>query len=195
MPESYAATTALIVVDMQNDFTDPAGSLYITGADDLVPVINTEIESATAAGAPVFYTQDWHPRETPHFADFGGLWPVHCVHDTWGAEMFPALTVTGELVHKGTGAEDGYSGFSGNDLASGNSARTALADHLTTAGVQALVVVGVAGDFCVKATALDARALGYPVRLPLSCTGFANLADGDDERAIAELRDAGVSVS
>lgn len=194
MTETYGPETALIVVDVQNDFTDPSGSLYVDGGETIVPLVNTEIAAALSAGASVFYTQDWHPRQTPHFAEFGGIWPVHCVQNTWGAELFPALTVNGPRVLKGTGPEDGYSGFSGQDLSSGETATTELAEQLRDEGVRELVVVGLAGDFCVKATALDGRKLGFPVRMPLALTRFVNLAEGDDERAIAELREADVTV-
>ena len=92
----YDARTALIVVDVQNDFADPKGSLYVSEGERVVPLINDEIERATEAGALVVYTQDWHPESTPHFAKDGGIWPVHCVRDTWGAELHPDLRVTGE---------------------------------------------------------------------------------------------------
>ena len=82
---------ALIVVDVQNDFADPKGSLYVKGGEMVVPVINEQVEAARAAGALVVYTQDWHPTSTPHFQKDGGIWPVHCVKETWGAELHPDL--------------------------------------------------------------------------------------------------------
>ena len=94
----YDPTTALIIVDVQNDFADPSGSLSVKGGTEVNPVINAEIEAALTAGAVVFYTQDWHPRSTPHFEKDGGLWPVHCVAGTWGAELHPDLRVEGPLV-------------------------------------------------------------------------------------------------
>ena len=97
----YDAGTALIVVDVQNDFTDPDGSLYVPGGEAVVPVVNAEIDTATAAGARVVYTQDWHPSSTPHFAKAGGSWPVHCVAGTAGAELYPQLRVVGPIVRKG----------------------------------------------------------------------------------------------
>src|SRR6478752_10144121 len=103
---------ALIVVDMQHDFADPAGSLYVRGAEEIVAPITAAIGDARAAGRLVVYTQDWHPTETPHFAAFGGLWPVHCVIDSAGAQFLPDLPVEGPVVRKGSGPEDGYSGFS-----------------------------------------------------------------------------------
>jgi nicotinamidase/pyrazinamidase len=190
----YDERTALIVVDVQNDFADPKGGLYVSGGEDIVPVVNDEIAAATAAGAPVFYTQDWHPPTTPHFLKDGGVWPVHCVRDTWGAELHPALRVEGPVVRKGTEGEDGYSGFSVRDPVSGAESATRLGALLDRAEVSRTVVVGLAGDVCVKATALDARRLGYDVTVPLRATRFVELVAGDGERAVTELRDAGVAV-
>src|SRR4051812_20926017 len=76
---SYDPTTALLVVDVQNDFADPNGSLYVRGGEQTLPFINSEIGRAQRAGARVFHTQDWHPESTPHFQKDGGIWPVHCV--------------------------------------------------------------------------------------------------------------------
>lgn len=192
---SYDPETALIVVDVQNDFADPAGGLYVTGGEEVVAVINADIAAAQSAGAPVFYTQDWHPPSTPHFAKDGGVWPVHCVQDTWGAALHPGLRVVGELVRKGSGGEDGYSGFSVRDPVSGEESATRLGSLLHEAGVRRIVVTGLAGDVCVKATALDGLRLGYAVAVPLAATRFVNLNAGDDQRAIAELRQAGADVT
>ncbi|HEV8651784.1 MAG TPA: isochorismatase family protein [Actinomycetes bacterium] len=91
----YDRSTALVVVDMQNDFADPKGSLYVRGGERVVPLVNREIERALAAGALVVYTQDWHPAQTPHFQSSGGVWPEHGVQGTWGAELQPDLQVAG----------------------------------------------------------------------------------------------------
>ncbi|MDQ6650482.1 MAG: isochorismatase family protein [Actinomycetota bacterium] len=190
----YDASTALVVVDVQNDFADPDGGLYVAGGEAVVPVVNAEIAAAKAGGAAVFYTQDWHPAQTPHFEDDGGVWPVHCVQGSWGAELVPGLTVDGPVVRKGSGGEDGYSGFSARDPVSGLESATALGSLLAAAGIRRLVVTGLAGDVCVKATALDGRRLGYEVTVPLATTRFVLLAVGDDERAVEELRAAGVAV-
>ena len=190
----YHRHSALVVVDVQNDFTDPEGSLYVRSAEDIVAAINTEVDQALAAEAVVIYTQDWHPDATPHFVTGGGIWPVHCVRDSWGAEFYPGLTVNGTVVKKGTGDEDGYSGFSGHDLSSGGVSETELNSILTERGVNNLVVVGVAGDYCVKATALDAVALGYEVSVPLATTRFVELAAGDTQAAIEAMREAGINV-
>src|SRR5947209_8017381 len=99
----YRPRVALIVVDVQNDFADPTGSLSVAGGADVIPVINAEIALARTNGALVVCTQDWHPLHTPHFAKDGGIWPDHCVRDTWGAELHPALDAPEDspIVRKG----------------------------------------------------------------------------------------------
>lgn len=196
MPQDYTPTTALVVVDVQNDFADPDGGLYVQGGEQVVPVVNAEVAAARQAGAPVLYTQDWHPPSTPHFAKDGGTWPVHCVRDTWGAELHPDLEVAPDapVVRKGVDGGDGYSGFSVRDPVSGQEQATELGRLLSEAGAQRLVVTGLAGDVCVKATALDGVRLGYAVLVPVEATRFVELEDGDAERALEELRAAGVEV-
>ncbi len=191
---SYTARTALLVVDVQNDFADPAGSLSVRGGLDVVQAANAQIAAARAAGAPVFYTQDWHPADTPHFAKDGGTWPVHCVQGTWGAQLHPELTVSGEVVRKGEHGEDGYSGFSMRNPISGEVVPTRLARLLRDAGVDGLVVVGLATDYCVRATALDGRGQGWPVTVPWSAVAAVDVSPGDGERTRDELRAAGVTV-
>ena len=188
----YDSETALIVVDMQNDFADPDGSLYVAGGEEVVPVVNREIEAALEAGAFVVYTQDWHPESTPHFARDGGVWPVHCVAGTWGAGLHPELRVEGPAVRKGTGGEDGYSGFSVRDPESGEESGTGLAEMLAERGVERVVVVGLALDYCVKATALDAAGGGWQTTVLEAATRAVNLEAEDDERAVTELVTAGV---
>ena len=190
---SYDPTVALIVVDVQNDFADSAGGLYVSEGEAVVPLINNEIELAADAGATVVYTQDWHPQSTPHFEKDGGIWPVHCVQDTWGAQLHPELTVDGPVVRKGTGGEDGYSGFSMRDPLTGQTVPTQL-QSLLNPDVRRIVVAGLAGDYCVKETALDGVRLGYDVQVPLALTRFVNLAAGDDDRAVAEMAAAGASI-
>ena len=193
MPE-YDPSTALVVVDVQNDFADPDGSLSVRGGDATVPAINGEIETARAAGAPVFYTQDWHPPDTPHFAKDGGTWPVHCVRDTWGAELHPDLEVVGPVVRKGSNGEDGYSGFTMRDPVTGETTPTELDAWLRERAVRRVVVVGLATDYCVKATALDARSRGYETAVLAEAVRAVDLHPGDGDRALEEMRNAGVSV-
>jgi nicotinamidase/pyrazinamidase len=191
----YEPGTALVVVDVQNDFADPAGSLAVSGGPEVVAAANAEIEAATAAGAPVVYTQDWHPPDTPHFAKDGGTWPVHCVQDSWGAELHPQLVVRGEIVRKGEHGEDGYSGFTMRDPVSGETVPTRLAELLRARGAERLVVLGLATDYCVRATALEGREHGWPVTVPWRAVRAVDLQPGDGERTREELRAAGVDVA
>jgi nicotinamidase/pyrazinamidase len=194
--DRYDATTALVVVDVQNDFADPEGGLYVQDGELVVPVVNRAIADALAAGATVVFTQDWHPASTPHFQKDGGVWPVHCVAGTWGAELHPDLRVPdgAPVVRKGVDGEDGYSGFSVRDPESGEESATELGSILEAAGVRRLVVTGLAGDVCVAATAHDGVRLGFEVTVPLAATRMVELEPGDGDRAIAGLRDAGIEV-
>lgn len=190
----YDPTTALLVIDVQNDFADPSGSLYVRGGEAVVAFVNGQIEAALAAGAPVFYTQDWHPPSTPHFAKDGGIWPVHCVAETWGAQLHPDLLVKGTVVRKGTHGEDGYSGFSMRDPSSGEMVVTEMEALLHGAGVEALVIAGLATDYCVLATALDARSRDYPTSVLAAGIRAVDLSRGDGDRAVGQMRHAGVDV-
>ena len=184
--------TALIVVDMQNDFADPKGSLSVAGGADTIPVVNAAAWAAIRAGAFVVYTQDWHPEHTPHFAQDGGIWPVHCVGGAWGS-AFPAdLEVVGPSVHKGANGEDGYSGFTMRDPTTSAEIPTELDALLRVRSIERVVVCGLATDYCVKATALDAVRLGYGTTTLLDGIAAVDLAPGDGDRALEELRAAGV---
>jgi nicotinamidase/pyrazinamidase len=190
----YDKQAALIVVDMQNDFADPEGGLYVSGGEQILTAVNIEVTAAQNGRATVVYTQDWHPESTPHFQKDGGIWPVHCVAGTWGGDLHPELLVHGPVVRKGTSGEDGYSGFSVRDPVTGMGGPTQL-HSLLPPDVQRLVIIGLAGDYCVKETALDGLRLGYSVQMPLALTRFVNLQPGDDQRTIDELREAGVAVA
>jgi nicotinamidase/pyrazinamidase len=194
--QRYQPTTALIVVDVQNDFADPAGSLSVKGGDAIVPTINDEIAMATSAGALVVATQDWHPESTPHFAKDGGIWPVHCVGDTWGSELHPDLAIPDDAprIHKGANGEDGYSGFTMRDPTSGEEIPTELDGLLRKRGITDVVVVGLATDYCVSATALDAARLGYTAGTLTDAIAAVDLQPGDGDRALGAMRDAGVAM-
>jgi len=189
----YDPRIALLVVDVQNDFADPNGSLYVKGGEDVVPIANDQIARARDAGALVVYSQDWHPESTPHFAKDGGVWPVHCVGGTWGAEFHPDLDVAEDAVvlRKGTGGEDGYSVFTVRDPETGEQAPTALGRTLREHGIERLVIAGLATDYCVKDTALDARRLHFPVQVLTAAIRAVNLEEDDGARAEHEMRDAG----
>ena len=190
----YDAATALIVVDVQNDFADPAGSLSVARAGRILPRINDEVGAARAAGGTVVYTQDWHPESTPHFAKDGGIWPVHCLADTWGAELHPDLRVEGEVIRKGSNGEDGYSGFTMRDAVSGAMIPTPLESLLRERGVSRVVICGLATDYCVNATALDARRLGFETKVLMNAVAAVNLQPGDGERALTAMADAGAEL-
>ena len=168
----------------------------MAGGDAIIPTVNGEVRRAVDAGATVVATQDWHPESTLHFAKDGGVWPVHCVADTWGAQLHPALVLpeATTVVCKGTTGEDGYSGFTMRDPMSGQEIPTALDAVLRDVGIRRVVVVGLATDYCVKATALDAVRLGYETSLFIDAVAAVDLAPGDGERALAEMREAGVEL-
>jgi nicotinamidase/pyrazinamidase len=160
----------------------------------VVGPIDALVTSALAEGASVLYTQDWHPRVTPHFASSGGVWPDHCVQGTWGAELHPGLRVRGPVVRKGSNGEDGYSGFTMRDPVSGETRPTQLDRLLRERGIERVVVTGLATDYCVKGTALDAVALGYATSLSRALVAAVDLASGDGEAALAEMAAAGVVI-
>jgi nicotinamidase/pyrazinamidase len=191
---TYGPNVALIVTDVQNDFADPAGSLSVRGGEEIVPFVNGHILRAADAGALVVYTQDWHPPSTPHFEKDGGIWPVHCVQGSWGAAFHPDLDVGGDVVRKGTGGEDGYSGFSVRDPRTGDRGPTALESLLRQHGVEDVVIVGIATDYCVKETALDAVRLGFGATVLLEGIRAVDLRPGDGDRAVEEMRRVGARV-
>jgi nicotinamidase/pyrazinamidase len=191
----YDNKTALIVVDVQNDFADPRGNLHVPGGASIIPTINHEIQRARSAGATVVYTQDWHPESTPHFEKDGGIWPVHCVKETWGAELHSSLAVDGEVVRKGSQGEDGYSGFTERDPVSGDEKPTALEQTLRSEGIGKAVVVGLATDYCVKATALDALERGFDVTVMSEAVRAVNREPNDGADALDEIEGAGGHVS
>ena len=188
--------TALVVVDVQNDFADPSGSLSVAGGEAVVPRVNDAIVAAMEAGALVVATQDWHPEVTPHFAKDGGIWPVHCVRGTWGAELHATLVLPGDAlrVRKGTSGEDGYSGFTVRDPRTGEEAATELEARLREREIERLVICGLATDYCVKATALDGARLGFEVEVLADAVAAVDLIPDDGVRALAEMEEAGVRI-
>ncbi len=197
MAHTYDENTALIVVDTQNDFADPDGSLYVEGGQKAVTAINEEIAAARDAGALVVYTQDTHPESTPHFEKDGGIWPVHGVEGTWGWEFHPDLVVdeAAPVIRKGTEGGDGYSGFSVRDPESGDEHATELDRILRDHDVEKVIVVGLAQDYCVKETTVDAATKGYDTTMLSHATRAVNMEPGDDEQAAEEMREAGATVT
>lgn len=181
---------ALIVVDVQNDFC-PGGALGVEGGDKIVPILNGYINRFAAAGLPIVVTRDWHPRQTSHFKDYGGVWPLHCVQNTPGAEFHRELKLPPNsiLVSKGLGAdEDAYSAFQAAD-----DAGAPLAKLLRGLGVGRIFVGGLATDYCVKHTALDGLREGFAVVVLGDAIRGVDLQPDDSARALGEMRAAGVS--
>ncbi|MBI3649064.1 MAG: isochorismatase family protein [Actinobacteria bacterium] len=192
---THAAGTGLVVVDVQNDFADPEGSLYVRGGEMVVAFLNREVTRALNYGATIVYTQDWHPETTPHFQKDGGIWPVHCVRHTWGAAFHPGLTVSGETVRKGADGKDGYSGFSVRDPGSGDVSATRLEALLRENGVERLVICGLATDYCVVETVMDALRLNFPTTVLEEGIRAVDLRPGDGDRAITRMREGGAQIA
>ena len=194
MGMEFTADTALLVIDVQNDFADPGGSLYVSGGETVIPFINAQIASAVAGGATVVYSQDWHPESTPHFAKDGGIWPVHCVAGTPGADFHPDLDVIEDaiFIKTGVGGEDGYSAFNVRDPVTGMESPTGLEQELES--VTTAVVLGLALDYCVKETALDAARIFEQTAVLADGTRAVDLQPGDGARAVVALVEAGVEV-
>jgi len=192
----YDGRSALLVVDVQNDFADPEGALFVAGAGEAIVRINTEIGRAHDAGALIVYTQDWHPEHTPHFAPDGGTWPAHCVAGTWGAILHGDLDEidSAPRIRKGAGGEDGYSAFSVRDPQSGEVSATELHALLQARGVEHIVVVGLATDYCVLQTVLDARRLDLDATVIEDAIRPVELQEGDGARALAAMREAGAHI-
>lgn len=194
--DRYDEATALIVVDTQNDFADPNGSLFVKDGNRILDFVNGEIAQAREAGCLIVFTQDWHPPDTPHFQKDGGIWPVHCVGGTWGAEFVEGLDVRDEdhKVRKGVGGEDGYSGFTVQDPKTEEKQSTELESLLRSEGIQKAIVVGLATDYCVRATAIDSAKKGFDTIVLSEGIRSVDLEAGDGERAMDEMRAAGALV-
>jgi nicotinamidase/pyrazinamidase len=186
---------ALLIVDLQVDFGDPSGSLFVAGAPAALPHVLRLIERARAHGELVVWSQDWHPESTPHFAPQGGSWPVHCVAGSPGAELLPEAVLAqreGDVViRKGVAGEDGYSAFSVRNPLTGEVRPTELAALLHSAGVTLITICGLATDWCVKATALDALTSGFTVEVVVAATAGVELQAGESAAALAEIAAAG----
>lgn len=183
---SESKKKALIVVDVQNDFC-PGGSLAVAHGDEVVAPLNRLMKEFLDRGEPVYQTRDWHPAQTKHFAVYGGTWPVHCVQATTGAEFHadllddPRITI----ISKGTDeSADGYSGFDG----------TGLGELLRDQGVNEVWVGGLATDYCVKQTVLDAVRQGFRVKALADAIRPVNVKPDDGREAVEEMRQAGAEI-
>ena len=177
---------ALIVVDVQNDFC-PGGSLAVANGDEVIAPLNKLMKAFLDRGQPVFKTRDWHPATAKHFAAYGGVWPVHCVQRTRGAEFHPELFDDPRIAIISKGIDesaDGYSGFDG----------TNLAQILREQGIEEVWVGGLATDYCVKHTVLDAIQQGFEIKALADAMRAVNVNPNDGAEAIAEMRAAGAEV-
>ena len=174
---------ALLIVDIQKDFC-PGGSLAVADGDSVVTPANRMIEAFSRKSLPIIFTRDWHPSDHCSFTDFGGTWPPHCVAGTSGADFHEKLTIPdgSRIVSKAdSSASDAYSGFEGTELDS----------ILKGMGVTDLVVAGLATDYCVKNTVMDALRLGYSASIALDGIKAVDVAPGDGEAAIADMLSSG----
>lgn len=196
--------TALILVDIQNDFC-PGGNLAVKGGDDIIPLVNKIMDKYDIIVA----TQDWHPKSHKSFASnnegkqigelstLNGLpqvmWPDHCIQNTEGAKIHKDLDMskTIKIFQKGTNPEiDSYSGFFDNDKKSS----TGMSEWLKEQGVDSVHIVGLALDYCVKATAEDAKKLGFKTSVIIEATRAVNISPDDGEKAIKSLKELGVAI-
>jgi nicotinamidase/pyrazinamidase len=176
----------LLVVDVQNDFC-PGGALAVKGGDKVVPRLNKTIAAFTRAGLPIFFTRDWHPPNHISFRDQGGIWPPHCIQGTIGANFHQNLVVPREaiIISKGDKPSiEAYSGFQGTDLER----------HLKNAGVVEIFLGGLATDYCVKESCLDALQAGFDVNVLRDCVMAVNVKPGDGTRALKQMRGAGAKI-
>jgi nicotinamidase/pyrazinamidase len=176
---------ALLVVDVQNDFC-PGGTLAVAHGDEVVAPLNKLIDEFLERGAPIYKSRDWHPPTTKHFKAHGGTWPVHCVQNTKGAEFHPGLRDDPriEVISKGLGDTDCYSAFDETDLAA----------QLHAQNVEEIVIGGLATDYCVKNTVLDALKNGFKVKALKNAMRAVDLQPGDGDRAVEEMRAAGADI-
>ena len=175
---------ALLIVDVQNDFC-PGGALAVSGGDKVVPPLNHYIEIFEKNKWPIFASRDWHPKVTGHFQKYGGLWPVHCVQKTKGAEFHPELKLPAKVMVLSKGMDpgkDSYSAFQAVD----SSGKTFL-KLLKELGVKELYVGGLATDYCVKSSVLDARKNSFHVKLLIDAVRGVNLKAHDSERAMSDM--------
>jgi len=182
---------ALILVDVQNDFC-PGGSLAVPNGDEVVWPLNEMIAYALKNDWLIIASRDWHPAVTKHFKDYGGIWPIHCVQNTHGAEFHRNLLISSDtIISKATQAdEDGYSAFEGKTKDGKN-----LADFLEEYKVDEIYIGGLATDYCVKASALDAVKNGFKTKLLLDACRAVNINPDDGDKAIEEMRKASVVIS
>ncbi len=175
---------ALLIVDVQNDFC-PGGTLAVPEGDKIVPILNKYIKIFSKNKLPIFSSRDWHPKETKHFKDFGGLWPEHCIQNSKGASFHHDLKLPKETVILSKGMdpeEDSYSAFQAVD-----NHGTKFLNLLKILGITELFIGGLATDYCVKYSVLDALKLGFKVQLLMDAIQGVNIKPTDSRYAIEEM--------
>ncbi len=185
---SLRSSKALLVVDVQNDFC-PGGALGIHGGDRIISILNRYIKYFEKQNLPIFVTRDWHPKVTKHFQLFGGVWPIHCVERSYGAQFHPELELPKEatVMSKGMNPEeDSYSAFHATD-----SSGRALANLLKNLGVSQIYIGGLATDYCVKYSVLDALRSGLEVFVLTDAVAGVNLQPEDSSLAMEEMARGG----
>ena len=190
--EEMDRRAALVVEDVQNDFC-PGGSLAVPGGDEVVPVLNRYIELFRKRGLPVYASRDWHTADSSHFKPAGGVWPVHCVQGSPGARFHPGLRLADDtvIISKGMDpAKDGYTSFEAV-TENGEEFHASLWDK----GIRHLYIGGLATDYCVKFTVLEALRRGFSLTLLIDAVRGVDLSPGDAETAIRQMVEAGAEVS
>src|SRR5438552_18143749 len=183
-----AARVALVIVDLQNGFC-PGGALGVHDGHLVVPVLNRYAERFAARGAAIFASRDWHPAKTTHFQPYGGVWPPHCLQGTPGADFHPDLVLPpeAEIVSKGMDPEsDAYSCFQA-ETPDGLPFAALLGER----GVSRLFIGGLATDYCVRSTVVDGVQAGFEVVVLEDAVAAVDVAPGDGDKALAEMRAAG----
>jgi nicotinamidase/pyrazinamidase len=178
--------TALVVVDIQNDFC-PGGALPVTDGDKVVPILNKYIQLFRSASAPIIYTRDWHPPDHRSFKAQGGQWSPHCVQETEGAKFRPDLSPPAELeiVSKADRKDEAYSFFKGTDLE--HRLKRLKLRLGFRGGIKTLFVGGLATDYCVRETVLDALKLGFQVYYLDDASKGVNVKPEDSQMAVKEM--------
>lgn len=179
---------ALLIVDVQNDFC-PGGTLAVPEGDKIIANLNKYIKIFSQKKLPIFASRDWHPKKTKHFKKFGGLWPAHCVQNTKGAQFHPKLKLPKETIILSKGMnpeEDSYSAFQAEDL-NGMS----FLNLLKIFGIEELYVGGLATDYCVKSSVIDALKNGFKIKILMDAIRGVDLKKGDSKKAIQEMTENG----
>lgn len=179
MKIAITTKSALIIVDVQNDFT-PGGALPVPEGDKVIEPLNKYIQLFNNSGQIIIATRDWHPPNHKSFKEYGGIWPPHCIQNSWGAEFHPNLHLPKKTIIINKAYEidkEAYSGFEGTNLDL----------ILREKGIKRVFIGGLATDYCVKNTVLDALKLGYETILLLDAVKGVDVNEGDSEKAINEM--------